>query len=94
VSEFDWTGRVKNPADCLQGKATPWSSKPKVLKSCEDDPRLRRVSLGLSKQVNDLSTGFEKTKVGDLIRGRVSSVTTLAHSSRLLGGLQGLLPYL
>jgi small subunit ribosomal protein S1 len=84
VSDISWTGRVKNPADVYKkGDAV----EAKVLKI---DPASRRVSLGV-KQVNDIwSTWFEKHKVGDLIRGRVSRVTTFGAFVEIADGIEGL----
>ena len=54
------------------------------------DQATRRVSLGV-KQVNDIwSNWFEKHKVGDLVRGRVSRVTTFGAFVELSGGIEGL----
>jgi small subunit ribosomal protein S1 len=84
VSDISWTGRVKNPADVYKkGDAV----EAKVLKI---DPASRRVSLGV-KQVNDIwSTWFEKHKVGDLVRGRVSRVTTFGAFVEIADGIEGL----
>jgi len=54
------------------------------------DAASRRVSLGV-KQVNDIwSTWFEKHKVGDLVRGRVSRVTTFGAFVEIADGIEGL----
>jgi small subunit ribosomal protein S1 len=84
VSDISWTGRIKNPADVYKkGDAV----EAKVLKI---DQATRRVSLGV-KQVNDIwSTWFEKHKVGDLVRGRVSRVTTFGAFVQLADGIEGL----
>jgi small subunit ribosomal protein S1 len=84
VSDISWTGRVKNPADVYKkGDAV----EAKVLKI---DPASRRVSLGV-KQVNDIwSSWFDKHKVGDLIRGRVSRVTTFGAFVEMADGIEGL----
>jgi small subunit ribosomal protein S1 len=84
VSDISWTGRVKNPADVYKkGDAV----EAKVLKI---DPASRRVSLGV-KQVNDIwSSWFDKHKVGDLIRGRVSRVTTFGAFVEIADGIEGL----
>ncbi len=84
VSDISWTGRVKNPADVYKkGDAV----EAKVLKI---DAASRRVSLGV-KQVNDIwSTWFEKHKVGDLVRGRVSRVTTFGAFVEIADGIEGL----
>jgi small subunit ribosomal protein S1 len=84
VSDISWTGRVKNPSDVYKkGDAV----EAKVLKI---DPASRRVSLGV-KQVNDIwSSWFDKHKVGDLIRGRVSRVTTFGAFVEMADGIEGL----
>ncbi len=84
VSDISWTGRIKNPADVYKkGDAV----EAKVLKI---DQATRRVSLGV-KQVNDIwSSWFEKHKVGDLVRGRVSRVTTFGAFVQLAEGIEGL----
>ena len=54
------------------------------------DQATRRVSLGV-KQVNDIwSSWFEKHKVGDLVRGKVSRVTTFGAFVELAEGIEGL----
>ena len=84
VSDISWTGRIKNPADVYKkGDAV----EAKVLKI---DQATRRVSLGV-KQVNDIwSSWFEKHKVGDLVRGKVSRVTTFGAFVELADGIEGL----
>jgi small subunit ribosomal protein S1 len=84
VSDISWTGRIKSPADVYKkGDAV----EAKVLKI---DQGSRRVSLGV-KQVNDIwSSWFEKHKVGDLVRGKVSRVTTFGAFVELADGIEGL----
>jgi small subunit ribosomal protein S1 len=84
VSDISWTGRIKNPSDVYKkGDAV----EAKVLKI---DQSSRRVSLGV-KQVNDIwSSWFEKHKVGDLVRGKVSRVTTFGAFVELAEGIEGL----
>jgi small subunit ribosomal protein S1 len=84
VSDISWTGRIKSPADVYRkGDAV----EAKVLKI---DQASRRVSLGV-KQVNDIwSSWFEKHKVGDLVRGKVSRVTTFGAFVELADGIEGL----
>ena len=84
VSDISWTGRIKTPADVYKkGDAV----EAKVLKI---DQATRRVSLGV-KQVNDIwSSWFEKHKVGDLVRGKVSRVTTFGAFVELADGIEGL----
>jgi small subunit ribosomal protein S1 len=84
VSDISWTGRIKNPSEVYKkGDAV----EAKVLKI---DQGTRRVSLGV-KQVNDIwSSWFEKHKVGDLVRGKVSRVTTFGAFVELAEGIEGL----
>jgi small subunit ribosomal protein S1 len=84
VSDISWTGRIKNPADVLKKGDTVEA---KVLKI---DVPTRRVSLGV-KQVNDIwGNWLEKHKVGDLVRGKVSRVTTFGAFVELAEGIEGL----
>ena len=84
VSDISWTGRIKDPAEVLK-KGDEIEAK--VLKI---DAGSRRVSLGV-KQVNDIwANWFEKHKVGDLVRGRVSRVTTFGAFVALADGIEGL----
>ena len=84
VSDIAWTGRIKNPSEVYKKGDTVEA---KVLKI---DQNSRRVSLGV-KQVNDIwSSWFEKHKVGDLVRGRVSRVTTFGAFVELADGIEGL----
>jgi small subunit ribosomal protein S1 len=84
VSDISWTGRIKNPSEVYKkGDAV----EAKVLKI---DQNSRRVSLGV-KQVNDIwASWFEKHKVGDVVRGRVSRVTTFGAFVELAEGIEGL----
>ena len=84
VSDISWTGRIKTPSEVYKKGD---SVEAKVLKI---DQNSRRVSLGV-KQVNDIwSSWFEKHKVGDLVRGRVSRVTTFGAFVELADGIEGL----
>jgi small subunit ribosomal protein S1 len=84
VSDISWTGRIKNPSEVYKKGDTVEA---KVLKI---DQNSRRVSLGV-KQVNDIwASWFEKHKVGDLVRGRVSRVTTFGAFVELDNGIEGL----
>jgi small subunit ribosomal protein S1 len=84
VSDISWTGRIKNPSEVYKKGDTVEA---KVLKI---DQGSRRVSLGV-KQVNDIwSSWFEKHKVGDLVRGKVSRVTTFGAFVELSDGIEGL----
>jgi small subunit ribosomal protein S1 len=84
VSDISWTGRIKNPSEVYKKGDVVEA---KVLKI---DQGSRRVSLGV-KQVNDIwSSWFEKHKVGDLVRGKVSRVTTFGAFVELAEGIEGL----
>jgi small subunit ribosomal protein S1 len=84
VSDISWTSRVKNPSELLKKGDTIQA---KVLKI---DAAGRRVSLGI-KQVNDIwSNWFSAHKVGDLVHGRVSRLTTFGAFVELADGIEGL----
>ena len=84
VSDISWTGRIKSPADVLKKGDTV---KAKVLKI---EPSGRRVSLGI-KQVNDVWTNwFAQHKVGSLVHGKVSRLTTFGAFVALAEGIEGL----
>lgn len=84
VSDISWTGRVKHPSDALKKGDTVEA---KVLKI---DPANRRVSLGI-KQLNDIwSDWFAAHKVNDLVRGKVSRLTTFGAFVELAAGIEGL----
>jgi len=84
VSDISWTSRVKNPAELLKKGDTIQA---KVLKI---DATGRRVSLGI-KQVNDIwSNWFTAHKVGELVHGRVSRLTTFGAFVELAEGIEGL----
>ncbi len=84
VSDISWTSRVKNPSELLKKGD---SIQAKVLKI---DAAGRRVSLGI-KQVNDIwANWFSAHKVGDLVHGRVSRLTTFGAFVELASGIEGL----
>jgi small subunit ribosomal protein S1 len=84
VSDISWTGRIKTPSDVLKKGDTV---KAKVLKI---EPSGRRVSLGI-KQVNDVwSNWFADHKVGSLVHGKVSRLTTFGAFVALAEGIEGL----
>jgi small subunit ribosomal protein S1 len=84
VSDISWTGRIKTPSDVLKKGDTV---KAKVLKI---EPSGRRVSLGI-KQVNDVwSNWFADHKVGTLVHGKVSRLTTFGAFVALAEGIEGL----
>ena len=84
VSDISWTGRVKHPSEALKKGDTVEA---KVLKI---DAANRRVSLGI-KQLNDIWTDwFAAHKVNDLVRGKVSRLTTFGAFVELAEGIEGL----
>lgn len=84
VSDISWTGRVKHPSEALKKGDTVEA---KVLKI---DAANRRVSLGI-KQVNDIWEGWFAThKVNDMVRGKVSRLTTFGAFVELAEGIEGL----
>ncbi len=84
VSDISWTGRVKNPAEVYKKGDTVTA---KVLKI---DAANRRVSLGV-KQLNDIwSNWFAAHKLNDLVRGKVSRLTTFGAFVELAEGIEGL----
>ena len=84
VSDISWTERVKNPSEVLKKGETVEA---RVLKI---DKENRRVSLGI-KQVNDIwADWFGAHKVNDIIRGRVSRLTTFGAFVELATGIEGL----
>jgi len=84
VSDISWKERVKNPADVFKKGDTVEA---KVLKI---DAANRRVSLGV-KQLNDIwSKWFESHKINDVVRGKVSRLTTFGAFVELADGVEGL----
>ena len=84
VSDISWTGRVKNPSEVFKKGDTVEA---KVLKI---DAANRRVSLGV-KQLNDIwADWFAAHKVNDMVRGKVSRLTTFGAFVELADGIEGL----
>jgi small subunit ribosomal protein S1 len=84
VSDISWTGKIKDPAEALKKGDTVQA---KVLKI---DPVHRRVSLGI-KQLNDIwANWFAAHKLNDVVRGRVSRLTTFGAFVELADGIEGL----
>jgi len=84
VSDISWTGRVKDPSEVFKKGDTVEA---KVLKI---DAANRRVSLGV-KQLNDIwSNWFAAHKVNDVVRGKVSRLTTFGAFVELADGIEGL----
>ncbi len=84
VSDISWTGRVKSAGDVFKKGDTVEA---KVLKI---DAANRRVSLGV-KQLNDIwSKWFESHKINDVVRGKVSRLTTFGAFVELADGVEGL----
>ncbi|MBI3669354.1 MAG: 30S ribosomal protein S1 [Acidobacteria bacterium] len=84
VSDISWTERVKKPAEVFKKGDTVEA---RVLKI---DAANRRLSLGV-KQVNDIwANWFRAHKVNDVVRGKVSRVTTFGAFVELAQGIEGL----
>jgi small subunit ribosomal protein S1 len=84
VSDISWTGKIKDPAEALKKGDTVQA---KVLKI---DAVNRRVSLGI-KQLNDIwANWFTAHKLNDVVRGRVSRLTTFGAFVELADGIEGL----
>ena len=84
VSDISWTGKIKDPAEALKKGETVQA---KVLKI---DAANRRVSLGI-KQVNDIwANWFTAHKVNEVVRGKVSRLTTFGAFVELADGIEGL----
>ena len=84
VSDISWTERVKNPGEVFKKGDTVQA---RVLKI---DTANRRLSLGV-KQVNDIwANWFAAHQINDLVRGRVSRVTSFGAFVELAAGIEGL----
>ena len=84
MSDISWTGKIKDPSEALKKGETVQA---KVLKI---DPVNRRVSLGI-KQLNDIwANWFAAHKINDVVRGRVSRLTTFGAFVELADGIEGL----
>jgi small subunit ribosomal protein S1 len=84
VSDVSWTGRVKDAGEVFKKGDTVEA---KVLKI---DPVNRRVSLGV-KQLNDIwGNWFTTHKINDVVRGKVSRLTTFGAFVELADGVEGL----
>jgi small subunit ribosomal protein S1 len=84
VSDISWTGKIKDPAEALKKGDTVQA---KVLKI---DVANRRVSLGI-KQLNDIwANWFAAHKMNDVVRGKVSRLTTFGAFVELADGIEGL----
>lgn len=84
VSDISWTGKIKDPADALKKGDTVQA---KVLKI---DAANRRVSLGI-KQLNDIwANWFAAHKLNEVVRGKVSRLTTFGAFVELADGIEGL----
>jgi small subunit ribosomal protein S1 len=84
AGDVSWTGRMKNPNEVFKKGETVTA---KVLKI---DAASRRVSLGV-KQLNDIwGSWFAAHKVNDVVRGRVSRLTTFGAFVELADGVEGL----
>ena len=87
VSDMSWTRKVSHPSEMLQKGDTV---KCVVL---EVDPEKRRVALGLKQLETDpwKTTIPERYQSGDLVRGRVTKLTSFGAFVELQDGLEGLL---
>jgi small subunit ribosomal protein S1 len=84
VSDISWTGKIKDPAEALKKGDTVQA---KVLKI---DAANRRVSLGI-KQLNDIwANWFAAHKLNEVVRGKVSRLTTFGAFVELADGIEGL----
>ena len=84
AGDISWTGRMKNPNEVFKKGETVTA---KVLKI---DAASRRVSLGI-KQLNDIwSNWFAAHKINDVVRGKVSRLTTFGAFVELADGVEGL----
>ena len=84
VSDISWTGKIKDPAEALKKGDTVQA---KVLKI---DPVHRRVSLGI-KQLNDIwANWFAAHKLNEVVRAKVSRLTTFGAFVELADGIEGL----
>ncbi len=84
VSDISWTGRPKDPNEFFKKGETVTA---KVIKI---DTNSRRVSLGI-KQLNDIwGNWFAAHKVNDVVRGKVSRLTTFGAFVELSEGVEGL----
>ena len=84
VSDISWTAKVKNPAEVFKKGDTVEA---RILKV---DTANRRVSLGV-KQVNDIwANWFASHHVNDVVRGKVSRLTTFGAFVEMAQGIEGL----
>jgi small subunit ribosomal protein S1 len=84
VSDISWTGRLKDAGEVFKKGDTVEA---KVLKI---DAVNRRVSLGV-KQLNDIwANWFAAHKINDMVRGKVSRLTTFGAFVELADGVEGL----
>ena len=84
AGDISWTGKTRNPGDAFKKGETITA---KVLKI---DTGARRVSLGI-KQLNDIwSKWFDSHKLNDVVRGKVTRLTTFGAFVELADGVEGL----
>ena len=85
LSDLSWTKKVKHPSEVLK-KGQRVEAVILAL-----DPEHRRLSLGLKQLQPDVwETFFEKTRVGDTLRGRVVRVAPFGAFVELEEGIEGL----
>jgi small subunit ribosomal protein S1 len=85
LSDLSWTKKVKHPSEVLK-KGQRVEAVILAL-----DPEHRRLSLGLKQLQPDVwETFFEKTRVGDTLRGKVVRVAPFGAFVELEEGIEGL----
>ncbi len=85
LSDLSWTKKVKHPSEVLKKGERVEA----VILGL--DPEHRRLSLGLKQLQPDVwETFFEKTRVGDTLRGRVVRVAPFGAFVELEEGIEGL----
>jgi small subunit ribosomal protein S1 len=84
AGDISWTGKMKNPNEVFKKGESVTA---KVLKI---DAGARRVSLGI-KQLNDIwGNWFAAHKINDVVRGKVTRLTTFGAFVELADGVEGL----
>src|SRR5207245_3027800 len=85
LSDLSWTKKVKHPSEVLKKGERVEA----VILGL--DPEHRRLSLGLKQLQPDVwETFFEKTRVGDTLRGKVVRVAPFGAFVELEEGIEGL----
>ncbi len=85
VSDMSWTTKVANPADFLK------KGQDVEAIILEVDPGNHRISLGLKQAQDDPWTNVAGTyKVGQLVKGKVSKITSFGAFVEMEDGIEGL----